>query len=87
MSATNHTVRITMAYKPGLTVFAYAISWTLWISLAVMGEAVVRGEAWPSHVPGLMGPVDTVRTRKAAHFANSGTRTAQLVQNSIHADF
>lgn len=36
---------------------AYAISWTLWIPFAVLGETVKRGEAWPTHVPGLMGPM------------------------------
>lgn len=39
------------------TVLAYGISWALWIPLAVMGETVERGDAWPTHVPGLMGPM------------------------------
>lgn len=36
---------------------AYAISWATWIPLAMMAEKVVRGDAWPSHVPGLMSPM------------------------------
>lgn len=38
-------------------ILAYAISWTIWISLARAGWIVQRGDALPSHVPGLMGPM------------------------------
>lgn len=38
-------------------VLAYAISWGAWIPLAMRGDTVERGDPWPSHVPGLMGPM------------------------------
>lgn len=34
---------------------AYTLAWAAWIPLAVAGETVTRDDAWPSHVPGLMG--------------------------------
>ncbi len=38
---------------------AYVISWGAWIPLAMLGETVTPGDAWPSHVPGLTGPMLT----------------------------
>lgn len=35
---------------------AYAISWAWWIPIALEGQVVVRGEGWPTQLPGLLGP-------------------------------
>jgi membrane protease YdiL (CAAX protease family) len=36
---------------------AYAISWAVWIPMAVAGLRAYQGSAWPSHIPGLLGPL------------------------------
>ena len=38
-------------------VLAYALSWTWWIALAASGRLVERGDAWPTQIPGLLGPM------------------------------
>lgn len=38
-------------------VIAYAISWAIWIPMAFGGARVTQGSAWPTHVPGLLGPL------------------------------
>jgi len=38
-------------------VLAYALSWGWWVPLAVSGRLVERGDGWPSHIPGLLGPL------------------------------
>ena len=40
----------------GFVVLAYALSWAWWIPLAVSGTTVDRGQGWPTHLIGLMGP-------------------------------
>ncbi len=35
---------------------AYALSWAWWLPIAVSGGSVRRGDAWPTHLPGLLGP-------------------------------
>src|SRR5687767_3331925 len=35
---------------------AYALSWGWWWSIAAAGEIVRPGLAWPTHMPGLLGP-------------------------------
>jgi membrane protease YdiL (CAAX protease family) len=37
-------------------VIAYAFSWACWISLALGPRTAEPGVAWPSHMPGLIGP-------------------------------
>jgi len=37
-------------------VIAYAISWAIWIPMAFAGIRVYQGSAWPTHIPGLVGP-------------------------------
>src|SRR5947208_579269 len=36
---------------------AFAISWAIWIPIALMGIRIYPGTAWPSHIPGLLGPM------------------------------
>jgi membrane protease YdiL (CAAX protease family) len=38
-------------------VIAYAVSWAIWIPMALVGARVYQGSAWPTHVPGLFGPM------------------------------
>jgi uncharacterized protein len=38
-------------------VLAYAISWAVWIPMALAGAHVAQGSGWPTHVPGLLGPM------------------------------
>jgi hypothetical protein len=37
-------------------VLAYALSWAWWLPIVVSGGSVGRGDAWPTHLPGLLGP-------------------------------
>lgn len=37
-------------------VLAYAFSWSCWLPLVLTGSVVHRGDAWPTDLPGLMGP-------------------------------
>jgi len=37
-------------------VIAFAISWACWLGMAAAGASVTQGSAWPTHVPGLLGP-------------------------------
>jgi membrane protease YdiL (CAAX protease family) len=36
---------------------AYAISWSIWIPMAVLGARVYAGSVWPNHIAGLFGPI------------------------------
>ena len=36
---------------------AYALSWAWWLPIALDGGSVERGDAWPTQVPGLLGPL------------------------------
>jgi membrane protease YdiL (CAAX protease family) len=36
---------------------AYALSWAVWIPMALAGMRAYQGSAWPSHIPGLLGPM------------------------------
>jgi uncharacterized protein len=36
---------------------AYALSWAWWLPLAIGDRLVERGAGWPTHVPGLIGPM------------------------------
>jgi len=38
-------------------VIAYLISWAIWIPMAALGARVYQGAAWPTHTPGLVGPI------------------------------
>ena len=36
---------------------AYGLSWAWWVPVALSQPAVQRGDGWPTHVPGLFGPM------------------------------
>jgi membrane protease YdiL (CAAX protease family) len=38
-------------------VIAYAFSWAIWIPMALAGTRIHQGSAWPSHIPGMFGPM------------------------------
>lgn len=38
-------------------VIAYAFSWAIWIPMALAGMRIYQASAWPSHLPGLFGPL------------------------------
>lgn len=38
-------------------VVAYAVSWACWIPIALRHDVVERGDGWPTHFPGLLGPL------------------------------
>jgi membrane protease YdiL (CAAX protease family) len=38
-------------------VIAYAFSWAIWIPMALAGMRIYQGSAWPSHIPGVFGPL------------------------------
>jgi membrane protease YdiL (CAAX protease family) len=38
-------------------VLAYGISWACWLPIAFAGDAVQPGDGWPTHFPGLLGPL------------------------------
>lgn len=38
-------------------VIAFALSWAVWIPMAVAGTRVYQGQAWPTHIAGLFGPM------------------------------
>src|SRR5690348_3871155 len=36
---------------------AYALTWAVWVPMALAGATVRQGYGWPTHVPGLFGPL------------------------------
>jgi len=38
-------------------VIAFAFSWAIWIPMALANLRVHQGSSWPTHLPGLLGPV------------------------------
>ncbi len=38
-------------------VVACTISWAIWIPMGLGGLRAYQGSAWPSHIPGLFGPM------------------------------
>ena len=38
-------------------VLAYALSWAWWLPIAIRHDIVERGHGWPTHFPGLVGPL------------------------------
>ena len=37
-------------------ILAFALSWAVWIPMVLAGVTVQQASAWPTHVPGLLGP-------------------------------
>ena len=35
---------------------AYALTWAWWVPMALRGDVAAPGVAWPTHLPGLLGP-------------------------------
>jgi hypothetical protein len=38
-------------------VLAYGLSWAVWVPMALAGARVSQGQPWPTHIPGLFGPI------------------------------
>ena len=38
-------------------VLAYGLSWSWWLPIAFRGQVVRPGDGWPTHFPGLLGPL------------------------------
>jgi len=36
---------------------AYGLSWAWWLPIALRHQVITRGSAWPTHFPGLIGPL------------------------------
>lgn len=51
--------RRALAHRPltAFVVLAYAFSWSWWIPLVVSGATIRAGVGWPTHMPGLAGPL------------------------------
>lgn len=45
---------------------AYAISWAFWVPMAAVGVRVYQGSGWPTHWPGLFGPLLAAAVMTAA---------------------
>ena len=55
-------------------VIAYALSWAVWIPMALAGARVYQGQAWPSHIPGLFGPMAAAFIMSAVVAGSAGMR-------------
>jgi membrane protease YdiL (CAAX protease family) len=55
-------------------VIAYALSWAVWIPMALVGARVYQGQAWPSHIPGLFGPLAAAFIMSAVVAGSAGMR-------------
>jgi membrane protease YdiL (CAAX protease family) len=51
---------------------AYAWSWAWWVPMAAQGVTTRAGQAWPSHLPGLLGPAIAAVVVTAAVSGRSG---------------
>ncbi|MEH0846249.1 type II CAAX endopeptidase family protein [Micromonospora sp. CPCC 205711] len=47
-------------------VLAYLLSWSWWVPIALAGGVVHGGDPWPTHMPGLLGPLLAAVTITAA---------------------
>lgn len=61
---------------------AYGSSWAWWVPMLVRGDVVRRGDGWPTHLPGLLGPavaavVVTVVIEGRPGVAELGARVAR----------
>ena len=53
---------------------AYAFSWAWWLPLALTGTVTKPGQAWPTHLPGLLGPALAAITATALLDGKAGLR-------------
>jgi uncharacterized protein len=52
----------------------YGVSWGIWVPMALAGARVEAGVAWPSHVPGLLGPLIAAFGVSAVVSGSAGVR-------------
>ena len=62
---------------------AYGLSWSWWVPMALTGTTTRAGQAWPTHLPGLMGPalaavIVTASVRGTAGLADLGRRVLRV---------
>jgi uncharacterized protein len=55
-------------------VLAYALGWGWWVPLALSGRTVERGDGWPTHIPGLLGPLTAALVVLAFTEGRAGVR-------------
>jgi membrane protease YdiL (CAAX protease family) len=55
-------------------VLAYGVTWAIRIPMALMGVRVQQGEAWPTHIPGLFGPLAAALVMSAIAGQGAGVR-------------
>ena len=55
-------------------VIAFALSWAVWIPMALASARVDEGQVWPSHVPGLFGPMAAAFIMSAIVAGGGGVR-------------
>src|SRR4051812_4065742 len=48
---------VSLAPVASFFALAFALSWAWWLVLLAGGDRVRRGEGWPTHIPGMMGPL------------------------------
>jgi len=55
-------------------VIAYGLSWAVWIPMALVGARIHEGQAWPTLVPGLVGPLAAAFIMSAVVAGPTGVR-------------
>jgi membrane protease YdiL (CAAX protease family) len=53
---------------------AYGLSWAWWLPIALDGGSVERGDAWPTQLPGLLGPLVAALVVLAVTEGRAGVR-------------
>lgn len=55
-------------------VAAYAVSWAWWVPIAFRHQIVAKGSGWPTHFPGLLGPMISALAITAVISGREGVR-------------
>lgn len=55
-------------------ILAFSLSWAVWIPMALAGARVHEGQAWPTHVAGLFGPMAAALIMSAVVAGGPGVR-------------
>jgi hypothetical protein len=63
-------------------VLACALSWSYWVPLVISGATVERGDGWPTHVAGLLGPLPAALALVAVLAMQAAPGAADLLQFS-----
>jgi membrane protease YdiL (CAAX protease family) len=58
-------------------VIAFAVSWAIWIPMALANVRVIQASPWPTHVPGMIGPI--VAAFLTSAIVGGGARVKDLV--------